>query len=454
MSTPPNHRSAHDPDALMRGLPPPSANERAHSAALAQHIRAEIRSHGGAIDFSRFMELALYAPALGYYSSGKSKFGAAGNGGPATTPLTGADAAGDVPGSTNSGARGDVQGGTSLGPRGSALGPHETSDCAAGDFITAPELGSVFAYCLARQCRQVLKHMGGGAILEAGAGSGVLAAQLLRQLELLGVLPDRYFILELSGELRVRQTATITRLAPDLVERVQWLDTLPAFGFRGIVLGNEVLDAMPTERFRVVKDEIEQYGVEWRDAAFVWKTRPADLSVRQRVRALGLPSDYLSEINFQAQAWIRSVADTLEQGAIFLVDYGFPRAEYYHPRRREGTLMCHYRHHAHGDPLILVGLQDITAHVDFTSVAETAIEAGLDLLGYTGQAAFLIGNGIEELIAASDPNRIREHLALTGQIKKLTLPQEMGELFKVIALGRGVEIPLTGFALNDRRGQL
>ena len=416
MSTPSKHRSAHDLDALTRGLPPPGVDERAHSVALTRHIREAISSHGGAIDFSRFMELALYAPGLGYYSSGKSRFGSASHGGTATSPQTGGDA--------------------------------------AGDFVTAPELGPVFAYCLARQCRQVLEHLRCGAILEVGAGSGVLAAQLLKQLEYFDALPDRYFILELSGELRIRQTAAITRLAPHLVERVQWLDTLPAPGFRGIVLGNEVLDAIPVERFRVLQDDVEQFGVEWRDDAFFWKTRPADLSVRQRVHALGLANDYISEVNFQAQAWIRSVADTLERGVVLLVDYGFPRAEYYDPHRREGTLMCHYRHRAHGDPLILVGLQDITAHVDFTSIAEAASAAGLDLLGYTGQAAFLIGNGIEELIRASDPNMIRAHLALTQQIKKLTLPQEMGELFKVIALGRGVEILLTGFALNDRRGRL
>jgi len=402
-------------------LPEPTPEEHALSQRLTDLIRAEITRAGGAIPFARFMELALYAPELGYYSAGKHKFGA------------------------------------------------------AGDFVTAPELGSVFAQCLARQCAQVLDELRddvpgstsaagdtapgtekvrpAGAILEAGAGSGALAVQLLLELERLGRLPARYQILEISSALRARQRALFTENAPHLLERVQWLDSFPAAGFRGIVLGNELLDAMPVERFRVGAHGIVQLQVGWEDDCFVWRETPANDALHKRLAALNLPEGYVSEIGLAAEGWVRSVADILEQGVLLFVDYGFPRNEFYHPQRSTGTLMCHYRHRAHADPLILPGLQDITAHVDFSAMAAAGMEAGLDLLGYASQALFLLGCGLDK-IAACVPVDARVQLTLANEIKKLTLPHEMGELFKVIALGHGIDAPLTGFRLQDRRTRL
>jgi SAM-dependent MidA family methyltransferase len=364
-----------------------------------QRLREEMAAAGGAIAFDRFMELALYAPGLGYYVAGARKFG-----------------------------------------------EH-------GDFITAPELGSLFARCLARPCRSLLAGLGGGDILEAGAGSGALAADLLLELESLGQLPERYLILELGAELRDRQNETIKRRAPHLFGRVRWLVDLPG-DFRGMVLANEVLDAMPVTRFKVTQNGVNELYVAWENQGLVWQERPASASLRERVEPFGLAVGYTSEINLRAEAWVRSVADSLKQGAMLLIDYGFPCAEFYHPQRAQGTLMCHYRHQAHDDPLQLAGLQDITAHVDFSAIAEAGVGAGLTLLGYTSQAAFLLGGGLEQIMAASDPNDVRAHLALTQQIKKLTLPHEMGELFKVLALGRGMREPLPGFTLQDRRARL
>jgi len=386
-------------------LPEPTAEERQHSAALAGVIRSIIDQSGGVIPFTRFMELALYQPGLGYYAGGRRKFGA------------------------------------------------------AGDFVTAPELGRVFARCLARQCLQILKAVegdtqGAADILETGAGSGALAANLLLELERLACLPAHYRILELSHELRARQAETLRARAPHLLARVQWLDALPEPGFRGVILANELLDAMPVERFRVHANLISRLGVGIEGDHFVWRELPADTALAQRVAALNLTDHYESEIGLAAEGWVRSVADMLEHGVVLLVDYGFPRPEYYHPDRSAGTLMCHYRHHAHPDPLRLVGLQDITAHVDFSAIAVAAREAGLELLGYASQAMFLIGCGLDEVandLFSDDP---RAQLAVTGEIKKLTLPHEMGELFKVIAFGRGTIGALRGFVPQDRRARL
>lgn len=379
--------------------PAPTSEEQGRQDQLTHRIREEIARAGGAISFARFMQLALYAPGLGYYTGGRHKFG-----------------------------------------------EH-------GDFITAPELGPLFARCLARPCRSVLQELKGGDILEAGAGSGTLAADLLLELESLGSLPEHYFILELSAELRVRQAETLRRKAQRLEKRVSWLDALPA-GFRGIVLANELLDAMPVNRFTIALDGIQELLVAWESGRFVWREQLANATLRARIETLGLPVAYVSETHLQAEAWLRSIADILAHGAVVLIDYGFPRTEFYHPQRTQGTLMCHYRHRAHDDPLRLVGLQDITAHVDFSALAEAAVSAGLALLGYTSQAAFLLDCGLEKMAAESDPENVRAHLALTEQIKKLTMPHEMGELYKVIAFGRNLTGPLPGFGLQDRRGRL
>lgn len=380
-------------------LPPLSPAEREASARAGARIRGEI-DRAGAIPFSRFMELALYTPGLGYYAAGRTKFGA------------------------------------------------------AGDFITAPDSFPLFGRCLAQAAREVLLQVEDGAILEVGAGSGRLAAIVLNELAAQGALPRVYYILELSAELRDRQASTLRQHAPGLHERVEWLERLPPAGFRGLVLANELLDAMPVERFRVRSDGISRLQVTWKNDGFAWAEAPAEAAIVERIAPLQLALDYVSEVGLVAEAWVRTVAERLAAGVLLLIDYGFPRAEFYHPDRAGGTLMCHYRHRAHPDPLILVGLQDITAHVDFTAIAEAGVNGGLELLGYTSQGAFLLGSGLEAFVAASDATDTRAHLGLTEQVKKLTLPHEMGELYKVIALGRAVPKNVSGFAVQDRRDRL
>ncbi len=352
----------------------------------------------------RFMELALYTPGLGYYSSGGRKFGA------------------------------------------------------EGDFVTAPELGSLFARCLARQCQQVFRQIGKGDILEVGAGSGALAADLLAALAETGQLPERYFILELSAELRARQAEHLAKINPDLARRVAWLDRLPGEGLRGVVIANEVLDAIPVQRFRWLADGPRLLQVAWEQERFVWREAraPAALTdlLRARIGPLSLPTGYTSEINLQAEAWVHTIAQTVAAGVILIIDYGFPRAEFYHADRNAGTFMCHYRHYAHDDPLVLVGLQDITAHVDFTAIAEAGHDSGMSVLGYTSQAAFLLATGVAEAVQEMPAVDVKAHLQIAQEIKKLTLPHEMGELFKVLALGRGVSEPLLGFSFQDRRARL
>lgn len=381
-------------------LPEPTPDEQVINENLTALIRAQIEQTGGAIPFSRFMDLALYAPQLGYYSAGQHKFGI------------------------------------------------------TGDFVTAPELGPVFAQCLARQCAQIQALLQSANILEAGAGSGTLAADLLLELERLGQLPRQYLILEISNSLRARQEQTLADKAPHLLGRVRWIDRLPAAGWRGIVMGNELLDAMPVERFRIHNETVQSLMVGWENNHFVWREQPASSAVLERIAPLQLQQNYVSEIGFAAEGWVRSVADLLQQGVILLIDYGFPRHEFFHPERRDGTLMCHYRHHAHSDPLIRVGLQDITAHVDFSAIAKAGIESGLELLGYNSQAMFLLGCGLDEIAAGVDQSDPRSYLQFTHAVKKLTLPHEMGELFKVIALGRGIETSLIGFRLQNRRATL
>ncbi len=386
-------------------LPAPGPLEAAHSAHLQDLIRREIERAGGRITFARYMELALYAPGLGYYSAGLQKFGA------------------------------------------------------GGDFVTAPEISPLFARCIARQCQQVLEQMEQGGILEVGAGSGVLACDVLSECERLGCLPQHYFILELSAELRARQRDALRRV-PHLAGCVRWLDTLPEHGFHGVVLANEVLDAMPLHRFRIDGDAIYECYVGYEGGCFVWRHGPvSDAALAGRIDAVrsrvhDLPQVFESEVSLAASAWIRSIADVIERGLVLLIDYGHARSELYHAQRADGTLLCHYRHRAHADPLILTGLQDITAHVDFTAVAEAAHDAGLAVAGYTTQAHFLLACGLMEMVGGADANDAATYLPLMQQVKKLTQPDEMGEIFKVIALTRGIDAALLGFALRDNRGRL
>ena len=387
-------------------LPAPDPAAAAHSARLLEQIRVEITAAGGAISFARFMDLALYAPGLGYYRAGARKFGP------------------------------------------------------DGDFVTAPELSPLFSRCLARQCRQILEALGGGTLLELGAGTGVMAADLLRELRALDALPERYAILELSGELRQRQHQTLAERTPELLDRVVWLDTLPDPGLRGVVLGNEVLDALPVERFRVTEAGPRRLAVSWNETRLDWMEGDEDPEVTAAVagieQALGwpLPSGYVSEYVPHLEAWLRTIAGTLAAGALLFVDYGYPRRDYYHPERAAGTLLCHYRHRVHDDPLILPGLQDITASVDFTAVADAALAAGLEVAGYTAQNYFLFGCGLMELLAEADPADTLRYLEQTRQVKLLTLPGEMGERFQAIALTRDLDLPLRGFTMRDERGRL
>ena len=390
------------------GLPAATADELAHSKKLEALIRAEITAANGLITFARFMELALYAPGLGYYAAGARKFGE------------------------------------------------------AGDFVTAPEISPLFSHCLAQQCQQILQGLNGGNLLEFGAGTGAMARDILLELERLESLPVRYLILELSADLRQRQQETLRRHVPHLFERIEWLDQLPAPGFIGVVLANEVVDAMPVHLIRFEEKGVREGFVAWQDERFVWCDRPLSTpELQQRItplqQSLGDETfcpGYTTEINLAQQGWIKSLAEFMEQGVALIIDYGFPRHEYYHTERTGGTLMCHYRHRAHGDPLILVGLQDITAHVDFTALAETALKSGLEVLGYTAQAQFLIASGLGQRLATVDQNDTRHYLEITQQVKKLTLPNEMGELFKVLALGKGYDGLLEGFMLQDRRHAL
>jgi SAM-dependent MidA family methyltransferase len=349
------------------------------------------------------MELALYGPSVGYYRGGMSKFGI------------------------------------------------------GGDFITAPEISPLFSRCVARQCREVLDHLDGGVILELGAGSGVMAADILNELALNP--PTHYWILELSGELRQHQRKMLAARVPQLLERVRWLDTLPEARFEGVIVGNEVLDALPVERFRITPRGPVPMHVGWQQG-FVWREGPAQEALSTTVNALQeqlgylLPSGYESEVNPRLDAWIASLAETMEAGALLFIDYGYPRRAYYHPQRSAGTLLSHYRHRAHDDILFLPGLQDITANVDFTALADAGLASGLRVAGYTSQSYFLFGCGLMDLLDEVDPADTVRYTERARQAKLLTLPGEMGERFKAMALTKKLPIPLRGFSAFDERTSL
>jgi SAM-dependent MidA family methyltransferase len=376
-------------------LPQPSPEAAAASRALHEHIAAAISKAGGWISFARYMELALYTPGLGYYSGGAHKFGA------------------------------------------------------AGDFITSPELTPLFAQTLAAQAAQVMAASAPH-IIEVGGGSGALVTDLLLALEQGDALPDSYAILELSGELRARQAETLHQRAPHLLARVSWLDALPQ-KFSGFVVGNEVLDAMPVHLVHWHADVTLERGVVLDKAGnFAWEERSLTAALQPAVAALPARTDYLSEINLAASAWTAAWGEILEQGVLLLIDYGFPQHEYYHPQREQGTLMCHYRHHSHGDPFWLPGLNDITAHVDFTAIAEAGYDAGLEVAGYLSQAAFLLNCGITQVLAQTSPDAGVAYLRQSRAVEKLLNPAEMGELFKVIAFSKGLAEPLIGFSHGDK----
>jgi SAM-dependent MidA family methyltransferase len=384
-------------------LPELTPDEAAHGDRLTERIRDEIARGGGWISFARFMEMALYEPGLGYYSAGAHK-----------------------------------------------LGP-------GGDFVTAPEVAPVFSRCLAVQCAEVLGSLGGGDVLELGAGSGAMAAAMLAELARLGSLPQRYRILDVSADLRARQRDTLQQAVPQYIDRVEWLDRLPDEPMTGVIVANEVLDAMPVERFVLRGGEVNALGVTWHFGRFDWSEVRARAPLRDLVlgirRSLGVdwPEGYTSEVNTGLGRWLASLARVLGRGVALFVDYGLPRREYYASERRDGTLLCHFRHRFHADPFARLGLQDITAWVDFTAVAEAATAAGLDVAGYTTQAHFLIGNGIAGYVANVADLDLVQRVNLSRQAMVLTLPGEMGERFKVIALARGCDATLTGFGVRDLR---
>ncbi|HSQ69927.1 MAG TPA: SAM-dependent methyltransferase, partial [Steroidobacteraceae bacterium] len=316
-----------------------------------------------------------------------------------------------------------------------------------------------FSRCLALQCAEVHARLGAGAILELGAGSGAMAAVLLRELERLGSLPERYLILEVSAELRERQQRSLEARVPELARRVAWLDRLPR-GFTGTVLANEVLDALPFERFAVRGGALRRLGVTWRSARLDWAEGPATAALENAVRRIELqrgkrfPEGYVSELNLRLPCWFAAIGEAVAAGVLLFVDYGLPRRELYAPERCHGTMLCHYRHRAHEDPFLMPGLQDITAWVDFTAVAEAATASGFDLAGYTTQAHFLIANDIARLVAEGADAELPERLTLARQVRLLTLPGEMGERFKVIGFTRRYDAPLRGFAARDFSHQL
>jgi SAM-dependent MidA family methyltransferase len=373
-------------------LPAPPPEAAAHSRRLAEHIAATILDEGGWIPFPRYMDLALYAPGLGYYAAGARKFGA------------------------------------------------------EGDFVTAPEISPLFGECLAIQARQVLEQTGGD-ILELGPGSGALAADLYGALRAQGAAPRRYRLLEVSADLRERQRARLAERFPGELERFEWIDRLPE-AIRGFVIANEVLDVVPFALVLRKAGELHERGVVVGDAGFAWQDLPlADGELRRRAAAAFPPGDhdYLSEIGLPAEALVRTLARHLEAGVALLIDYGFPEREFYHPQRSMGTMRCHYRHRFHGDPFFMPGLQDITAHVDFSAMARAGEQGGAEVYGFTTQAYFLISAGIADLVSGIDPEVTVARLKATSAVHRLISPAEMGELFKVLAIGKGYEGPLQGF---------
>lgn len=383
-------------------LPQPDKDAMAHSLKLCSSIQEQIRQSGGHIAFDRFMHSALYLPGMGYYRCGSEKFG--------------------------------VQ----------------------GDFVTAPEVSVLFGQSIAQFIQQIDV---GDSILEIGAGRGLMAADILLALDEQDALPANYCILELSAELIQRQRQTLSDKCPQLLERVVWLDRLPQ-AFRGVVIANELLDAMPVTRFCVKGDTVYQQHVVCNEGVFGFKDiETQNPRLLERVALLkqqgcvGDTGEYRSEVNFVAEDWIKGIAEILTSAVMVLIDYGYPRSVYYHAQRNMGTLMCYYRHRGHPDPLILVGLQDITAHVDFTAMADAALDANMEILGFATQAHFLLNLGLLDRVGDNQDD-LTSYLRKTGEIKRLTLPGEMGETFKVMVLAKDYAGDIPGFEQFDIRHTL
>ncbi|MGD9590890.1 MAG: class I SAM-dependent methyltransferase [Candidatus Berkiella sp.] len=382
-------------------LPIPSHDALMHQQKLLRFLDKILKSKGQ-ISFAEFMAMALYAPGLGYYSAGAQKFGK------------------------------------------------------EGDFITAPLISPLFSQCIANQCAPILAKLKHGCILELGAGTGRMACDIIQTLTALKQLPQTYAILEVSADLRQRQQRLLKKECKDYFEHVVWLDKLPDEPIEGIILGNEVLDAMPVEIFKIGENAQILQAYVSNDNDWQINFKEANKPLTQAVKDLQsnlentFEEGYTSEINLGLTPWIRSLSDILSQGVMFFIDYGFSRHEYYHPSRHMGTLMCHYRHHAHSDPLRFIGLQDITAHVDFTALAHAGVLANCEVSGFTTQGAFLLSLGLLENMHLD----AKEQLKISQQIQRLSAPHEMGELFKVMALSKNIEDTLQGFSMRDFRHRL
>ncbi len=405
-------------------LPEPDASAQQHSQNLLQHIIQQIQVSGGEIDFEKYMQLALYAPGLGYYSAGLHKFGA------------------------------------------------------QGDFITAPEISPLFGQVLAIQSipilAQIKQQTGQCDLLEVGAGSGKMAGDILLELNKRNSLPDHYYILELSADLKQRQQNYLKQFLqksiPDYYPQIIWLKQLPETGFNGLVIANELLDAFPVHILKLENKQLyERFVCEKQGNLYVKDIKTADkklLEVKKVIeeninknyqlleQSSAKQRPYITEVNTLASGWIQSLANNINCGAMLLIDYGYPETEYFHPQRHMGTLRCHYKHRAHDNPLYCPGLQDITAHVNFSDIKTAALSAKMEISGYTTQAHFLLSGGLVELTQHIDVNDIKKHTKMAIEIKKLTLPEEMGELFKVIYLTKDVDCPLSGFTFNDMRNRL
>jgi len=388
-----------------QSLPEPSADALQHSQKLIARIHEEIDNNDGSISFRRYMEMALYEPALGYYVAGTHKIGE------------------------------------------------------QGDFITAPEVSPLFSQCIAQQCKEVLEEItdkDSGSILELGAGTGIMASDILLALEAEDSLPKYYYILDVSPDLKQRQKETLKERVPHLLKHVKWLSQLPD-SFKGIILGNEVLDAMPVDVFTQQNDSVFEHHVIWEDGRLCEQLQITKGDLRDKVLALNIPHEatpYTSEINPNLAGWFETISDCLEEGVILLTDYGYPRKEYYFEERNKGTLICHYQHLVNEAPLHYSGLQDITASVDFTAVAEAADDAGLDVMGFTSQVNFLTNNDLESLFMKALDSNPDAQYKLAQQVRTLSLPAEMGERFKFIALGKHYDKPLRGFSSLDQRVRL
>ena len=387
-------------------LPEPDLAEQQHSQQLLELIKQKIAESAGWLDFSSYMALVLYAPGLGYYSAGRQKFGE------------------------------------------------------SGDFITAPEVSALFGQTLASPIAEVLASMDQACLIEFGAGSGKLAGDVLNELQALNRLPEKYFIIELSADLKHRQQQYLAQTVPDFYHRIEWLDRLPETKLNAVVLANEVLDAMPVQRFVKTAEAVQALGVKWQDDRLVYSLQLAKDNLSQAVQhieqdiARELSEDYSSEINMNISPWLQSVADILQQAVVYLIDYGYPRAEYYSVERYMGTSMCYYQHRALDDAFYLPGLMDVTAFVDFTAVAEAAQAAGFDVDGFTSQANFLINCGLAQRVEKEMSDEVRAQLSLTQQMKTLTLPSEMGERFKVMGLSKNFDALVPGFGIRDFRNRL